>query len=742
MNALLGIGAGELLWAAPPWLIWLATATAVVAFLAAVPGARSPWARFGESLCWGVALVTTVLLIAQPTWVEESVRTEPGRVVVLVDASASMGVVENGTPRNEEVGPLLEHVRGQVDRIEIYHFGDTLRPGAPARYDLPGTDLESALDALAERMTGERLAGVVVLTDGLDRGPLRRRFQTEERPTPPTLLGPLTLYQVGDATELHDLAVRSIDTSGYAFLRSPFTIRATLHGAGMEGETIRVKLLQDGAVVTTRRVTLDDEGRAEVRFEVVPERAGRFAYEVQVPLYEDDAVPTNNSMPVVVRVVRDKIRILQVAGAPSWDVKFLRRFLKGDPSVDLVSFFILRTARDMDARYAEEELSLIAFPYFDLFSTDLWTFDAVIFQNFDYEPYFGQRGAMLLENLRDYVVDKGGALVMVGGDRSFGLGGYSGTPLAEVLPVELDPAERPNLAPFQPRLTEAGQRHPITRLTTDPRENGAWWARLHPMDGTNVVRRPHPDAAVLLEHPSLEDADGSPLPILAVREAGKGRTMALTVDSSWRWSMSEAAQGRGNQAYLRFWKNSLRWLMRDPTTSRVTVDTARENYGIGEDVRLVVRVRDPSFAPLEGAVVKARIEGAGDRIERSGVTSAAGDVVLVVPAERRGTYDVHIRATAGTEDIGEAQTVYAVTARDPELDEVVPDSTFLAALAARTDGLYHGPGSFGPVRIDAHAGRDVLERREIALWRSPWWAALVAFCAGLAWWIRRRAGLR
>ncbi len=56
-----------------------------------------------------------------------------------------------------------------------------------------------------------------------------------------------------------------------------------------------------------------------------------------MPDYEDDAVQSNNSKPVVVRVVLDKIRALQVVGAPTSDVKFLRRFLKGAPSVELVS---------------------------------------------------------------------------------------------------------------------------------------------------------------------------------------------------------------------------------------------------------------------------------------------------------------------------------------------------------------------------------------------------------------------
>lgn len=732
---------GEVFWTGPVWMVWTAAAAGGAAWLAAGLGQRSVGSRVLELALWAGALTGAVVAIAKPVWVEESERTEPGRVAVLVDGSASMAILEEGVARSDQVAPILEHIAAEVDAAEYFTFGGDLTVGSPEAFEQPDTDLEGALEALAERTIGERLAGVVVVTDGLDRGLLRRRFREDGSPAAPVLPGPLTLFQVGDKGDLRDLAVRSVDTGGYAFLRNPFRISASLQGVGFEGTTVDVQLLQDGGVMASKRVALDEAGLGEVAFDVIPDRAGRFAYEVRVPQYENDAVPANNSMPVVVRVVRDKIRILQVAGAPSWDVKFLRRFLKGDPSVDLVSFFILRTGPDMDNRYDEGELSLIAFPYLELFSTDLWSFDAVVFQNFDYEQYFQGRGPALLENLKEYV-EQGGAIVMVGGDRSFGLGGYEGTALEDILPVEVDNSEKPNTTSFRPVLTAAGQRHPVTRLVPDGEENDAWWSRLAPMDGTNVVVRAREDAAVLLRHPSLTTPSGEPLPILSVREAGKGRTMALTVDSSWRWSMSEAASGRGNQAYLRFWKNSLRWMMRDTSMSRVTIDTARENYGVGDDVRLIVRARDPGFAPLPGAAVKVRIDREGTVVERTGVTTDSGDVVVVVPAERRGTHKVAVSVTAGTQAVGEASTVYAVTSRDPELDEVRPDAAFLAALAARTDGLHHAPGELGSIRLDPKAGRVVLDRREVAIWRAPLLLGGIGLMAGLAWIVRRRAGLR
>ncbi len=745
--------AGSLEWTASVWAIQLAVAAALLAWGASWLGERSLAARVGEAVLWGLALVGVVVALARPVWVEEEGREEPGRVVVLVDASRSMSILEDGVPRSRIAMELV----GKLDKgdVDVYHFGDDLAVGRPEGSDLPGTDVEGALDALSERIAGEKLAGVVLISDGLDRGLLRKRFESEERPAVPSVPGPLTVFQVGTQGEIKDLAVRGVDAGGFAFARHNFRIRAEIEGLGFENQVIKATLLRDGAPVTQQPVALDGLGQGEVVFEVVTENAGRFNYEVQVPVFEGDVVPANNSLPVVVRSVVDKIRVLQVTGTPSWDVKFLRRFLKEDPSVDLVSFFILRTRRDLDAGFDDRELSLIQFPYDKLFTEDLWSFDVVIFQNFDWEPYFTRGGKGLLSNIREYV-EQGGAFAMVGGDRSYDLGRYGETPIQDILPLKLGLPKETSVAEgaFRPLLTEQGARHPITRLVTDSEENGVWWDRLHTMDGANRVRGVHEDAAVLLTHPTETLDNGQPLPVLAVREAGKGRSMALTVDSSWRWSFSEAAQGRGNQAYLRFWKNAFRWLMADPSASRVTVDTPRENYAAGDSVRIVVRARTPGFAPLEGADVQAKVIGRGGAV-LSGQTGPDGEAVLEYQAVARGAHRVEVTVTNthgaasgqgeisfDLEEVGRAETVFAVTTRDPELDEVAPDAEFLQWLAGATKGRYYEPGDFGPVVRDATAGRTVWDRRETAVWRAPLLGLWIAFFAGLAWIVRRRAGLR
>jgi uncharacterized membrane protein len=67
--------------------------------------------------------------------------------------------------------------------------------------------------------------------------------------------------------------------------------------------------------------------------------------------------------------------------------------------------------------------------------------DAIVLANVDCGSFsFAQQ-----EMLCRYVTDLGGGLVMVGGPSSFGAGGWIGSPVAEILPVDLDPPQKKQL---------------------------------------------------------------------------------------------------------------------------------------------------------------------------------------------------------------------------------------------------------------------------------------------------------
>ena len=132
---------GTLVWTASPWLWGVALGAAVCAWLLAWAGERSGRLKAVELGCWAAALAGMVVAFAGPVWVQESGHLEPGRHVVLVDASRSMSVLENGVPRSAQVTDALNKIRAQVGVVEVLHFGSDLQVGEPSDFTLQDTNL-------------------------------------------------------------------------------------------------------------------------------------------------------------------------------------------------------------------------------------------------------------------------------------------------------------------------------------------------------------------------------------------------------------------------------------------------------------------------------------------------------------------------------------------------------------------------------------------------------------------------
>ena len=439
------------------------------------------------------------------------------------------------------------------------------------------------------------------------------------------------------------------------------------------------------------------------------------------------------------RVIRDRVRVLLVAGRPSWDVRFLRGLLKQDPNVDLVSFFILRSNAD-DAG-PQQDLSLIPFPVAEIFGEQLRTFDAVVFVNFAYAPYRGLEIERFLPNLREYVRN-GGALAMVGGEQSFGDGRYGETALAEVLPVASVDGAAMAEAEVRPRLTPEGRRHPVTSLVPGEAANENAWGALPPLTAVNLTRPlgAGAGAAVLLEAPALQ-VQGRPAPLVAVREVGQGRTLAVASDATWRWGFVAAEAGQGNRAYLRFWNAALRWLVKDPALAPLQVEPDAPAVEPGAPVGLSISARRPDFGPAAGARIT------GELVDESGRPVARGEAVadeegaarleLVPPGP--GAYKVIARGEGAREV---ATAAVAVRGAGPEDADAAPRPELLSAVAEATGGAFSAlPGGDLPdLRLADPEVVEIGRRKAVPIWDRWWYLAAIAGLLAGEWILRRRWG--
>ena len=769
-----------------PWVQALVLALSVVVLVLSAHNYRHLLPRWRRSVLLGLrslAVATLLGVFYQPACLEEHVVRARHVVPVLVDTSQSMALAHGDATRLDLVRRFLTEHAGdlwpaaaEVGDLHLLPFDADLHEehdGGPAAAAAPGalaptgreTRLAQVLAQLRDRYRNQDLGGVIVLSDGIDTTPAGRRGAldpaTEE--VVRALDAPLYLFHLPDDGHLQNLAVTDIASHPFAFLLNATSLDATVRVDGYPAGRVTVRLTEDGAELATETLDVRPGQRAyPVSFQYVPRQLGKHVYAVTIEPQPGEVTREDNRREALVNVLRDEVRVLQIVGQPSWDERFLREHLKRDPNVDLISFFILVSGRNVRPLSASET-ALIPFPVRELFEEELGGFDLVLFQNFNYGP-FGTREH--LPAIAQFVRD-GGALAMVGGPLSLTAGGYYGTPIVDVLPVDIPPqfGDEPvtDEAPFLARLTDAGRHHPVTRLALDPQANAARWAHMTELEGTNLVTRAKPDAVVLLEHPALRDAAGDAHPIVAVRQVGQGRSLVVTTDSTWQWAFQAGQEGGDALLYDAFWSAAIRWLIKDPALDLVRVRAHEERALVGEPARITVEVFRPDYRPaarhpLDVVVRRRTTVGNGGPLGPSGASAATGgeevlrlesaqtdtegELEVAVPLPVAGIYEVEARASVVEGRVERGVDLFVVTDTSRELEDVVGDGRLVEALARASGGATY-PLDVSPMpHLALRQSRvvKVASRQQRDLWNAPPVLVLLTLLLGAEWWLRRRFG--
>ena len=438
-----------------------------------------------------------------------------------------------------------------------------------------------------------------------------------------------------------------------------------------------------------------------------------------------------------VEVVRQKYRIMYLAGRPGPEYAYLREFLKADPNHELVSFVILRNPQSA-AVAAEDELSLIPFPAEDIFLRTISQFDLFILENFSAARF--NLPPSYLQSLKAFI-SGGGALLVIGGENAFGLGGYRGSPLEEVLPVTLS-EEVPDFAPGRFQALPAAAEHPLVALYDSPEASKAAWAALPAMDGWGrfkAVRRRDECWRCIPE----KTASGAPLPVAAIRELGRGKVMLLSSDSTWRWRLGGAREVSASGFYARFWTRAVQYLTGSLELSKVRFAPIPDHIPPREPASFAVRVFDENFRPAASALT-----------ELSAVWTPPGGRARAVPARETapgeyaveltglvaGSHRLQASARLGGKPWGSDQIRFAW---EPETSAPPMDQRWLRAVAAASGGTSTELARAKAPELLARLSppKTVSETRKRARPASgaPW-LALTAALFLLEWTIRRLRG--
>jgi len=722
----------------PPWAqfcIVAAVLVSIVLLLLEQRGGRGTWLLLLTSAAAASLLGLAVL---RPAWVSVSGRQEPAPVVVLIDGSHRLALPadERGVSRQQVASKASEALREAWPsaRLTSYVFGD----GELSNIDAPRqpsveSDLMRAIEQVLAR-PGEAPRALVVLSDGRLHSPASGDARAIATELGPRLRG-VPVHTVGLADrQPKDRSIRAVRMTGTAIAHQPFTLHIELgcsEGVDCSAEKVRVRELMEGgpAQELAAGVARSGDSGAQLDLEVTLDRTGGRVIEVMLDSsLPGDEVPQNDARLLTVDVRRDRTRILHVAGRPTYDVRALRAFLKSDASIDLVSFFILRTEED-DTRATQDDLSLIPFPVDELFTRHLPSFDAVVLQDIDARTYG------LLQHfaaLRQYVIS-GGGLILVGGPAAFSAGGYANTPIEDVLPVELPAVgELVTTTSVTPAYTRVGRAAPILRGL-----RGRLGDALPAMPGFNRMGLAKESALVLWEHPDQGPADASidaKMPLLALIEVGDGRSIALALDGTHALGFGKFGVETAGDGHRVLWEGLLGWLMRDPRFESAQV-RLRAPCIVGFPAALLVSRLPGNDDPVEVEISALGADGPARRI--SGPAGSEGALLAFqLPDLPAGGYAARVRVGGAPP----SRYVFACEVGGEAHADSRPDRPRLEAVATALGGRFVQANRVAD--LPAPEKTFVLEQRSMKPIGPPYmWSLPAAALLAVSWVLRRARGL-
>jgi uncharacterized membrane protein len=453
-----------------------------------------------------------------------------------------------------------------------------------------------------------------------------------------------------------------------------------------------------------------------------------------VPPSPEEKVADNNFKDIVVEIQDDRLPVLYLEGSPRMEYRFLRRAMFRDRDFRLVG--LLRLASDrfyiQGANPAEAYLS----KGFPTTAEQLFAFKAVVLGDIE-AGYFTPAQLALLE---EFVKDRGGGLLMLGGVNSFGLGKYADTPVARMLPVTIsgrDGAYSDQEYTAKPTADSAG--HLIMRLSEDDEASRLLWDQMPGLIGITPVGALKQGAVPLLTQRS-EDGGKT---VLAVQNYGQGRTAAFTSGGSWYWQVSRPAS---DEFHERFWKQMIRWLVVG-AKERLTVATNADVYSRKDSVILRATVRQKDLKPVNDATVIAKVTdplGNTEEVPMYWTLSEAGVYQARYKPTEEGNY--HLAARVDGWDLPAVETAFEVSEPFVEFSNAGRKDSVLASMAGLTGGRYfpwqQAAGVPDQVAQAVEKGREMgtapVDRE---LWDAP---ALFLLCLALLsveWIVRRKSGL-
>ncbi len=715
------------------WPLWLLIGLAVGCALI-VAGAlylkrtSLRWWQLGTlGLLQSLMLALVLFVLWQPALVNERLLPGENAVAIMLDTSSSMAIREGDSTRMAQARALLtpDNLQELSANYEVlpYAFAgdaDSLPSFEEANIPPPGNASvlgQSILQTLRQASTSS-LGALILISDGADNSGSINQGELAEIAS----YG-VPIHSIGMGREIipEDLELESVQLPDTALAGTTLSARVNIkHDAA---GTARIKVYDGETFLTTKEVTLNADQRSTLAFvDLDVAEPGQLDLRFTLDPINGESSLTNNTRARVVDVPEGKYRILYIEGEPRWEYKFMQRALNDDPSIQLTT--LLKVTPNKYYRQgidSPEELE-------NGFPTDasvLNAYDALIIGSMNVAELTPEQQTLI----RDFVSERGGSLLMLGGLHGLGLGGWGESVVGEVLPSRLSLQDAAFVREQVPVvLTGNGRAAPMLKFSDTDNDNSTLWSELPAVADYQNIGPLRPAATTLLE----VNVEGDNRPLLVTQPYGRGQSFILATGGTWRWQMNLPLDDMRHET---FWRQLARNLVANsprPFELSATVEK--------QEINVRAELRDPDADENQGLAITAVASGDNGEVINLEMRPVAGQVGVYQAAftpGSEGLYSIEAISRKGDEVVSSVRTA----ARFDQAEEafnIRQNRALLERLSQMTGGQYWTPSQWNDItQAISYSTAGITEQQISYLWDAPFFFLLLILLKSAEWLLRR-----
>jgi hypothetical protein len=669
-----------------------------------------------------IGMFLLFLLLGEPLLSLVTHSVDQPIISVLVDNSQSMAIIDRTGRRDETLKSILHsNMWKQINkdgRLTYSVFDAKVRGLAAITDDSltfrgEATNIAEALKSVKKTSASSNLQAVVLITDGNPTIGMNPLYEAEELGVPVFTVG------VGDTIEQKDLLIRKTLTNEITYAGAKVPVNVTVHSAGFGGERVRISI-HDGATILDEKSLILDSGTRDylVPLSFVTEKEGVHKFTAEVSNLQGELTQRNNRTSFFIKVLKNKLRVALIAGAPNQDAAFIRRAMASDKNIEVIPFIekndgqFYENTLKAEALKAVDCIVLIGFP---TDHSNPHSIQTVLNAGDAEKPFL-----IILSRTLDF--DKLHAL----------------DPL---LPFRTENVTRDELQVFAV-VSEKQQNSPILKISSI--NTVQLWSKLPPIFRQQGNFRSKIESEVLatvrLQSMPLTD------PFIVVRNMNKKKSLAVLGYGLWRWNML-SDEGSGTEQMLEhFISNAIRWLTTQEDSRKIRVQSSKHIYTTQDAVEFIAQVYDDNYQPLDDAQIEVRVNNGSETSPIVLNALGSGQYQGEFETLREGEYKFTATVMANGTALGSDQGAFSVGSQNEEFLETRMNKPLLQQIAAQTGGRYYDSNNFGSLANDVtmmpiFKPRDISKSAEIEIWNSRWMLALVIFIFALEWFFRKRNGM-